>query len=318
MESGYDIKRGPISKFVPGVLSALVIVETQSLTKRYGTFTALQDCSLQIQRGEIFGLLGPNGAGKTTLIRILMGFLRPTSGSAMIGGLDCYRKSVAVHRLVAYLPGEARLFRRMRGKEALTFLSKIRGNKDHQRSFEMADRLDLDVTRRVAFMSTGMRQKLALAATLASDVDLLILDEPTANLDPNVRSEVLKVLHEARKVGRTIVFSSHVLSEIEETCDRVAILRQGRLVHQQDLGELRDQNRITADTSKESKSVELPKTLQTHGELTTVGGKISIDYEGDLAPLIGWLASLNLSNVKIRPLGLRTIYDRFHKPEELS
>lgn len=294
-----------------------MIVETEALTKRYGTFTALQDCTLQIDRGEIFGLLGPNGAGKTTLIRLLMGFLRPSSGRASIDGRDCYRQSVAVHRKVAYLPGEARLFRRMRGKEALTFLSKIRGNRDHQRSFEMAARLDLDITRRVAFMSTGMRQKLALAATLASDVELLILDEPTANLDPNVRSEVLKVLNEAKENGRTIVFSSHVLSEIEETCDRVVILRRGRLVHRQDLRELRDQYRITATSGEPDKpDLDLPETLKSNGQISIVDDQILIDYEGDMTPMIGWLASQHLVNIKIRPLGLRAIYDRFHQQED--
>ncbi len=200
-------------------------VETHSLAKRYGQFTALAGCTLSIPRGEVFGLLGPNGAGKTTLLRLLLGFLRPTGGRALVDGLDCYRDSLAVHRRVAYLPGEARLFRQMNGHDTLQFFAEMRGSRDAARGTAIADRLGLDLDRQVAAMSTGMRQKLALAATLAADTPLVILDEPTSNLDPTVRGDVMGLVAEAKRAGRTVIFSSHVLSEAEQTCDRVAILR---------------------------------------------------------------------------------------------
>jgi len=222
------------------------LVQTERLTKTYGAFAALTDCSLEVQTGEIFGLLGPNGAGKTTLLRLLMGFLRPTSGRATIDGRDCYREPVEVHRRVAYLPGEPRLVRRLRGWQVLEFFSAVRKEGDLNRAMSVADRLQLDLSRQVATSSTGMRQKLAIAAVFAADTPLCILDEPTSSLDPTARREVLSLVREAGQQGRTVLFSSHVLSEVEEVCDRVAVLRRGSLVHIQNMSQLRRQHRIRA------------------------------------------------------------------------
>ena len=231
------------------------MIETHSLTKRYRELAALDDCTFGVARGEIFGLLGPNGAGKTTLLRLLLGYLRPTSGQALIDGLDCYRQSVRVRHAVSYLPGEARLFRSMRGRQVLKFFAEIRPEGNLQRSIELAERLELDLSRRVAYMSTGMRQKLALAATLAAETPLVILDEPTSNLDPTVRGIVLDLVSDARRQGRTVVFSSHVLSEVEAVCDRVAFLRSGRLVHTQVMAELRRRHRIRAQLNGQLRPV---------------------------------------------------------------
>ena len=166
-----------------------MFVETQSLTKRYGRFAALADCSLGVNSGEIFGLLGPNGAGKTTLLRLLMGYLRPTSGRATIDGLHCWRAAKRVHDRVSYLPGETRLFRNLRGREVLEFFAALRPNGTLARSLQLAERLRLELTRSVALMSTGMRQKLALSIALAAETPLVILDEPTSNLDPTVAAK---------------------------------------------------------------------------------------------------------------------------------
>jgi ABC-2 type transport system ATP-binding protein len=305
-----------------------VIVETQSLTKRYGSFTALEECSLSVERGEVFGLLGPNGAGKTTLIRLLMGFLRPTSGSARIEELDCTNDSVAVHAKVAYLPGDARLFRRMRGSEVLRFFARCRSDGNFKKSKSLAERLELDTHQRVGFMSTGMRQKLAIAATLATSSSVLILDEPTSNLDPNVRSEIIRMLAEAKADGRTILLSSHVMSEIEESCDRVVILRQGRLVHTQVMDELRVRHRIVG-RSNTIPIPTVPPTLAQRVEFVNAplaqldvaatcnepeNGERSVTFHtlGDLAPVLEWIVSIGLAEVRIEPIGLRSVYDRFH------
>jgi len=287
------------------------IVETKNLTKHYGAFPALVECSLSIARGEIFGLLGPNGSGKSTFLRLLMGFLRPTSGEARIDGLDCYRESVEVHRRVSYLPGDVRLFRQMRGRDVLRFFAEVRGGHDLERSLALADRLELDLTRRVIFCSTGMRQKLALSAVLSADVRLLILDEPTANLDPTVRGRVLQLVREARRDGKTVVFSSHVLSEIESTCDRVVLLRRGHLVHSQVLADLRRQHRIFAELT--GPLVEPPPELAAEVRIRQNGsGLLEIETPGQLAPLLGWLAELPLAEVRIEPIGLQAIYDEYH------
>ena len=165
------------------------LVQTHLLTKRFGNFTALDDCSLTIERGSVFGLLGPNGAGKSTMIRLIMGYLNPTSGSATVAGLDSQRQRIAVHQHVSYLPGDARLFKTMRGHGVLRLFSQFRTDMSLAAATAVADRLELDLSRWVAFMSTGMRQKLALAIALANDAPLLILDEPFNGLDPVGRFE---------------------------------------------------------------------------------------------------------------------------------
>ena len=222
------------------------IVQIEGLTKRYGDFTALDDCCLEVVRGEVFGLLGPNGAGKTTLIRLMLGFLQPTSGRCLVDSFDPHVDGVGLRERVAYLPGDARLPRHMRGAGVLKFFAEMHPAGDLDRSLEVADLLELQTRRRVGFMSTGMRQKLALSVVLGLATPLLILDEPTANLDPTIRASVLQLVLRARNAGRTVVFSSHVLSEIEDTCDRVAFLRHGKLVHELSMNDLFQRHRITA------------------------------------------------------------------------
>lgn len=291
-----------------------MFVETHSLTKRYHNFTALDACSLGVEEGEVFGLLGPNGAGKTTLLRLLLGYLRPTSGRATIGALDCQRQSVAARQLVSYLPGEARLYRGMRGRDVLRFFADVRPGGDFRQALQYAERLDLELSRRVAFMSTGMRQKLAFAATMSTDSPLVILDEPTANLDPSVRATVSEMITEAKSAGRTVLFSSHVLSEVEEVCDRVAILRAGKCVHTQVLSELRRRHRLAASFVGDVPAVpdELRESLRVwrgvHGEL--------IIEADELSSSLHWLATLPVTEIRAEPIGLRSVYDRFHANRE--
>jgi ABC-2 type transport system ATP-binding protein len=293
------------------VNKSAAIVETGSLTKRYGTLTALSGCSLQVSRGEVFGLLGPNGSGKTTLLRLLLGFLRPNAGWARIDGLDCVGQSLEVRRRVAYLPGEAHLFRAMRGRDVLRFFTEMRPGGDLREAVRLAAALDLDITRRVGFMSTGMRQKLALVVTLAAQVPLLILDEPTENLDPTVRTAVLGLVQDARDRDRTVLLSSHVLSEVEQVCDRVAILRAGKLVHIQVMSDLRRWHRIRAVIG----GPVPPLPPQFDGRVSVrvePHGTVLIETPDELSPLLGWLSTLAPDEVRIEPVGLRAVYDRFH------
>ncbi len=289
-----------------------MLVEADQLTKRYGTFTALDGCSLGVRPGEVFGLLGPNGAGKTTFLRLLLGFIHPTSGTARVAGHDCVRDSLAVRAATAYLPGEARLFRRMSGHTVLDFFAGLRRECRREESTKIARRLDLDCSRQVARMSTGMRQKLALAVVLATEATLVILDEPTANLDPTARAVVLDLVREARAAGRTVMFSSHVLSEVEATCDRVAILRAGRVVHEQSIAQLRRHHRITARL--EGALGEVPAALREHVTVSRDrDGNVILETADSLRPLLGWLATLPLGEVRVDPVGLDGVYDRFHR-----
>ena len=287
-----------------------MLLTAKSLTKRFGQVEALCDCSFAADRGEVLGLLGPNGAGKTTLLRLLLGFLKPTAGQAQIDGCDCYRQPVAAHRRLAYLPGEVRLISKLSGRDCLDFFMQLRPGDAFQPALKIADRLDLDLSRRVRQMSTGMRQKLALAIALAPDVPLAVLDEPTANLDPNARRIVLELVRECRDAGKTVLFSSHVLAEVEEVCDRAALLRAGRLVEEVTLEEVRGRRRIQIRLT--GPLTPPPKPISAVVEIQTDNQNATILADGDLAPLLKWLADQPIAELQIEMAGLRTIYERVH------
>lgn len=288
-----------------------VMVEATGLAKSYGKVCALQDCQLSVASGEIYGLLGPNGAGKTTLLRLLMGFLKPTAGRCSVRGLDCHENALAVHRQVAYLPGEVRLFRHMTGDEVVRFMTQSHPLGDSLLARTMARRLDVDLKRRVAECSTGMKQKIGLAAVLGITAPLLILDEPTSNLDPTVRTELLSVLREIKEQGRTVLLSSHVLSESEKSCDRVGILRSGRLAHVQVMEELREQHRIRAEVS--GKTPTLPAGLQSSVTVASAEDEpLELYVNGELSVVLKWLAELDLQRIRIEPVALQVVYERIH------
>ena len=286
------------------------LISTTGLTKRFGKFTALKDVTLNIGRGEVFGLLGPNGAGKSTLIRSMMGFLKPTAGNATIDGLNCYDRRVDVHKGVTYLPGDARLYGLMRAKFLIKQFCGLRSNADVDRALEIADRLELNLERWVGLMSTGMRQKLALSVCLAVDCPLIILDEPTANLDPTVRGRVLGLVQEARDAGKTVIFSSHVLSEIEDVCDRVGILKHGELVYLKPLSDLRQQHRIQFKT--EGPLPSPPAALESLVTIRENHRGYLVETPTRVPEVLKWLTQFPLTDVSIEPIGLQSVYDQFH------
>lgn len=303
--------------------TSLAAVETIGLSKRYGSFDALADLNLTIPSGSIFGLLGPNGAGKTTFIRLLLGFLYPTGGKAMILGCNPVADPVGVRQMVSYLPAEARLPREMRGHSVLKFFAEMQLQGDLERSLRVADQVGLDLKRLVSFMSTGMRQKLAIAAVLGSHAPLIILDEPTANLDPTVRGEVLKLIAEVQSEGRTVIFSSHVMSEIEEVCDRVAFLRNGRLALEESMSAIRMRHRVIARVQSGSHerfdTLRVPDPIRPYIESIEVDGdQVTMDLHHDLAPMLHWLDSLNLAELRIDATGLRVIYDAVHRGDAVE
>jgi len=218
---------------------AVAAIRTSRLTKDYGSGHGLFDLDLQVSPQEVFGYLGPNGSGKTTTIRLLMGMIRPSSGGAYVFGLDCVRDSVEVKRRVGYLPGDVPQFGSLRGGEVVAYLGGMRGRVDRVMVRSLAERFDLDLNRRFREYSSGNKQKLAIVLAFMHRPDLLILDEPTSGLDPLNQQEFYALLREARDGGATVFLSSHVLSEVQRVCDRVGILRSGRLVQVAELEELR-------------------------------------------------------------------------------
>ena len=215
-------------------------IETNQLTKSYGPHRGIVDVDLAVAEGEAFGFLGPNGAGKTTTIRTLLDHLRPTTGRATIFGIETTVDPVAIHRRLGYLPGEFVLYDKLTGGQTIEYFANLRGNVDPLYQADLIARLDVDPSRRFKEYSKGNKQKIGLIIALQHRPDLLMLDEPTSGLDPLVQQEFFAVIREAKAEGRTIFMSSHILSEVEKTCDRVAIIRDGRLTRIDRVDALRD------------------------------------------------------------------------------
>ncbi|MEV5407250.1 ABC transporter ATP-binding protein [Thermopolyspora sp. NPDC052614] len=216
------------------------VIETDRLTKGYGSRRGIIDLDLRVEEGETFGFLGPNGAGKTTTIRTLLGHIRPTSGRARLFGVDVTADPVAIHRRVGYLPGEFTLYDRLTGGQTIEYFGNLRGGVDPAYRKSLIERLDIDPSRRFKEYSKGNKQKIGLVIAFQHRPELLILDEPTSGLDPLVQQTFHALVREARDEGRTVFLSSHILSEVEAVCDRVAIIRDGRLVRTGRVDTLRD------------------------------------------------------------------------------
>jgi ABC-2 type transport system ATP-binding protein len=216
------------------------IIHTEKLTKSYGTHRGIVDVDLDVFEGEAFGFLGPNGAGKTTMIRTLLDHIRPTGGRATIFGIDTTVDPVAIHRRVGYLPGEFALYDKLTGGQTLDYFANLRGGVDRAYQAALVSRLEVDPSRRFREYSKGNKQKIGLIIALQHRPDLLLLDEPTSGLDPLIQQEFYAVIREAKAEGRTVFLSSHILSEVEKTCDRVAIIREGRLARVDRTDALRD------------------------------------------------------------------------------
>ncbi|MFI5461669.1 MAG: ABC transporter ATP-binding protein [Isosphaerales bacterium] len=294
-------------------MDSRALIVTEELTKVYGRVVALQALSLDIRRGEVFGLLGPNGSGKTTTIRLLLGLLRPTSGRAMVAGFDTWRHSLDVRRLVSYLPGELRMYGSLTGLGTLRLLSDLRGGAGLDRAIAIAERImKLNLKRKIRTYSTGMKQKLAVAQIFADPVDTLILDEPTSALDPSARGIVLGLVQEARSQGQTVIFSGHVLAEVEQVADRVAILRRGRLMHVEDMHSRR-KLRMLLIRFEGGLEPDLPQELELSIRERN-DGAILLEHRGELSPLLRWLGSAPVQDIAIGTEDLRTLYDQFHGP----
>jgi ABC-2 type transport system ATP-binding protein len=216
------------------------VIRTEKLTKSYGSHRGIVDVDLEVQQGEVFGFLGPNGAGKTTTIRILLDLIRPTSGKAFVFEIESSADPAAIHRRIGYLPGEFTLYDRLTGAQTLEYFGNLRGGVDKAYQAELIERFDLDAGRRFKEYSKGNKQKVGLVAALQHKPELLLLDEPTSGLDPLVQQTFFTVLREQVAAGSTVFLSSHVLSEVERSCDRVAIIRDGRLVQVDRVDALRD------------------------------------------------------------------------------
>jgi ABC-2 type transport system ATP-binding protein len=287
------------------------MIVTEGLTKTYGQVHALHDLTLEVRKGEVFGLLGPNGSGKTTTLRLLLGMLRPTAGRAAVGGHDCWKDSQQVRERVTYMPGELRLFGAMTGLGTLRFLSDLRGGVPFDRAEAIAEKvMQLDLSRKVRTYSTGMKQKLALAQAFADPVELLLLDEPTSSLDPSARHDVLGLVADARSRGQTVVFSGHVLHEVEQVADRVGIMRQGRLMHIEDMHQRRSLRMLLVRFAP-GLAAEFPEELQATVREKN-GDTWLLEHRGELSALLAWMSTQDIAEIAVGTEDLRALYDKYH------
>jgi len=244
-------------------------IEISGLVKAFGDFRALDGLDLDVATGEVHGFLGPNGAGKSTTIRVLLGLLRKSGGEARLLGGDPWADAVALHRRLAYVPGDVNLWPTLTGGEAIDLLGRLRGRLDPRRRADLLERFELDPTKKGRAYSKGNRQKVALVAALASDAELLVLDEPTSGLDPLKEAVFQRCIEELRGEGRTVLLSSHILAEVEALCDRVTIIRAGKTVETGALSDLRHLTRtsIAVETAQEPRGLEaLPGVHNLHVE----------------------------------------------------
>lgn len=266
------------------------VIATTSLTKDYGNGRGIFDLDLVVDHGEIFGFLGPNGSGKTTTIRLLMGLIHPTRGSAQVVGLDCQRDSVAVKRFVGYLPGELPQYGGWKGSEVVGYLAGLRGNVDPAEVRRIAERFELDLGRTYREYSRGNKQKLALVVAFMHRPELLLLDEPTSGLDPLNQQQFHELVRESIARGATVFLSSHVLSEVEQLCDRAGIVREGKLVAQAPLAELRAaKEREVEIRFASAPPLERITALDGVTVLEATGQRVRCRVRGSIAPLVAAL-----------------------------
>jgi len=291
-------------------------IETRALTKRYGSVEALTDLDLEVRPGEIFGFLGPNGAGKSTTIRILLGFLHPTAGGARVLGLDAVTQSVEIRRRIGYLPGGIAVYDSLSGADALEYLGDLQGSPPVRRD-ELCERLEMPASvlrRRVRDYSRGMRQKMGVIQALQHDPELAILDEPTEGLDPLMQQAFYGLLDDLRSAGRTVFMSSHVLSEVERVCNRVAIIRRGRLMALHGVEELLARRKRRVQVRWRGVAPDLSE-VPGLSDLVVDDDRVTGTLLGDVAPFVRAVASPSLADLIIEPARLEEAFLEYYADE---
>lgn len=291
-------------------------ISVVGLHKSFGRTHALDGLDLAVEKGEVHGFLGPNGAGKSTTIRVLLGLLRADAGAVRLLGGDPWRDAVELHRRLAYVPGDVTLWRNLSGGEVIDLLGRLRGGLDAGRRKDLLERFELDPTKKGRAYSKGNRQKVALVAAFASDVDLLILDEPTSGLDPLMEEVFRDCVREERDRGRTVLLSSHILSEVEALCDRVSIIRKGRTVETGTLADMRHLTRtsVTADLAGEPNGLS---GLPGVHDLDIQGRRVKLQVETDqLGAVLRQLGESGVRSLTSTPPTLEELFLRHYEPED--
>ena len=288
------------------------VININNLTKDYGNNKGIFDLSFKIERGEAFGFLGPNGAGKTTTIRHLLGFLNPDKGDCTVNGLDCRTQSAEIEKSLGYLPGEIAFLDEMKGIDFLKFLAELKGMKDFTKMNELISFFELDPSGRLKKMSKGMKQKIGIVSAFMNDPDVLILDEPTSGLDPLMQSKFVELVEKEKKAGKTILMSSHSFEEVERTCDRVGIIKSGRLVTIEEIAALKSSRRKTYIISFTT-AEELEKFKTEKFEISEENGRsVTVSIKGNVSPLINALSKYNVQTLDVKSQSLEDIFMHYY------
>ncbi len=288
-------------------------IDTRKLTMYYGRHRGITDLDLSVRRGEVFGFLGPNGAGKTTTERILLDIIRPSSGTARVFGLDCRRSGVALRRQVGYLPGELKLYEHLTGERFLAVIASLHGQDvDYSYRKELCDRLEIDTKRKIGQYSRGNKQKIGIVSAFMAKPDLLLLDEPTLGLDPLKQQTVMELVREARFDGRTVFFSSHILQEVQSICDRVGIIREGRLIATERVEDLTRQHFkrlvLTLRDSPPPDAFALSGVTETGRE----GSRIHLTVRANLDTVMATAVRYGIVDIDTRPVTLEEVFLTFY------
>jgi len=295
-----------------------IAISVAGLVKTFGTTVALDGLDLEVRTGEVYGFLGPNGSGKSTTIRVLLGLLRADRGEVRLLGGDPWREAASLHRRLAYVPGDVNLWPNLTGGEVIDLLARLRGGLDQAKKAELLERFDLDPNKKSRNYSKGNRQKVALVAGLASHAELLLLDEPTAGLDPIMEAVFQECIQEVRAEGCTVLLSSHILAEVEALCDRVSIIRAGRTVQSGSLAEMRHLTRTTVVVETERPADRLQEVAGVDG-VQRLDGRVSFDVDTDhLDEAMDYLAPLRIRSLVSHPPTLEEMFLRHYgdQPEE--
>ena len=291
------------------------VISVSGLTKRFGQTTALDGLDLEVASGEVHGFLGPNGAGKTTTIRILLGLIRADGGTARLFGGDPWSDATELHRRLAYVPGDVTLWSSLTGGEVIDLLGRLRGGLNLAKKDQLLQRFDLDPTKKGRTYSKGNRQKVALVAALAADVELLILDEPTAGLDPLMEAEFRSCIEEDRRSGRTVLLASHILAEVEALCDRISIVRAGRIVESGTLADLRHLTRTTISAEIERDASGLNGLPGVHN-LVTRDHRVDLEVDSDrIGDVLSKVAALGVRSLISQPPTLEELFMRHYRED---
>jgi ABC-2 type transport system ATP-binding protein len=292
-------------------------IKTNNLSKHYGSFTALDKLNLEVEKGEILGYLGPNGAGKTTTIRAMLGLIKPTSGSTQIFGIDSQKNKIEAHKHLAYIPGESTFWPTLTGKETLHLLGKIYGSIDLKYQKKLIERFEFDPNKKVRTYSKGNRQKINIIAAFMTRADLLVMDEPTSGLDPIMEQAFRESALEAKNNGQTIFLSSHILQEVEALCDRIAILRAGKLVELGTLTEMRKLSALTVEVTFEGTP---PRVDHINGvsNIKIIGHQLTCQIRGPIDPLFSLLIEHHPKTLLSREPSLEELFLSLYGADDIK